>query len=102
MRSYTAGDALGQTQEVRDHAFNPAGEHLSGPAEAGSNLVGYEQDAVFFREPPDLLQEARRGDYHARGPPEHGLYDAGRYLSCALLQYIFKCLEALRLALGVV
>ena len=54
-----AGDALGQGEQVGDHALVVAGEPVAGAAEAGLDLVGEEQHAVVVRPRGQRGQEAR-------------------------------------------
>ncbi len=76
---HTRGEGLGHCYNVGYDPVVFKGKNLSCPAEAGLNLVADEQNAVFFRYFPKLLQKSRWGGYVAP-LSENRLYNKCRRL----------------------
>ena len=58
MRQVAAGESLGEAEEIRNHVFVLAGEHLAGAAEAGHDFVEDQVDAGFIAPGPQCGEHA--------------------------------------------
>ncbi len=76
-RHGAGGDALGESDDVGNHAIAFRRKREAEPSEAGDDLIEDQQDAVFIADRPQPLEIALRGRQHA-GRARHRLNDDGR------------------------